>query len=67
MAREPQQRRLLTDPYLDLVWAAHVGPTATLVARQLGYALGRSATEIDPVDLGAFVGRGDDRTTGAVT
>ena len=54
----------MTDPYLDLVWAAHVGSTATLVARHLGHALAAVATEIDLGELGAVVGRGDDRTTG---
>ena len=62
--RRLEQRWGLTGPYLDLVWAAHLGPTATLVARHLGYALARSAAVIDLADLGAFVGRGNDHGAG---
>ena len=62
--RQFEQRWGLTGPYLDLVWAAHLGPTATLVARHLGYALARSAVVIDLAELGASVGRGDDRSAG---
>ena len=62
--RRLEQRWGLTGPYLDLVWAAHLGPTATLVARHLGYALARSAVVIDLAELGAFVGRGDDHGAG---
>lgn len=35
VGREPGQCWRLTDPYGELVWAARLGPTAALVARQL--------------------------------
>ena len=62
--RHLEQRWGLTGPYLDLVWAAHLGPTATLVARHLGYAFARSTPEIDLAEPGAFVGRGDASSAG---
>ena len=63
--REPSQRWLLTDPYVELVWAARLGPTAILVARHLGHALASDVHVIDLGDVGAFLGRGDDRVPGA--
>ena len=63
--REPSQRWRLTDPYVELVWAARLGPTAVLVARHLGHALAGDVSVIDLRDVGAFLGRGDDRAAGA--
>ena len=54
----------LTDPYLELVWAPHLGPTATLIARHLGHALDAAVAEIDVVMLGALVGSAADPAGG---
>ena len=64
MPRQRAQRWRLTDPYLDLVWAAHLGPTATLVARHLGHAFADGRSEIDIAEVAVFIGRGDDRSSG---
>ena len=63
--REPSQRWRLTDPYVELVWAARLGPTTVLVARHLGHALASDVAVIELGDVGAFLGRGDDRAAGA--
>ena len=62
--RELSQRWSLTDRYVELVWAARLGPTAVLVARHLGHALASNVHVIDLGDVGAFLGRGDDRAAG---